>query len=160
LRWSHWEQGATGAQAVFRYAVPEETSRFNVWHCCSPDDDGTTKFGKLAGYHGEIAIDPASGAILRMVLQADLSPPLPLVRSDIMIEYGPVEIGGITYICPVRSVAIARGRTVRYMQEWSESFRTYGPYATTLNDVSFGNYHVFRSEVRLLTGATPSPVDK
>ena len=160
LTWGHWEQGATGPLAVFHYAIPEDTSHFDVWQCCSPEGDGTTFFRKLAGYHGEIAVDPASGAILRLVLQADLNPPLPLVRSDTLIEYGPVEIGGITYICPVRSVAISRGRTVRVMQEWAESFSTYGPYETMLNDVSFGNYHVFRSESRILTGATPAPDEK
>jgi VWFA-related protein len=160
LTWGHWEQGTTGPLAVFRYAIPEDTSHFDVWQCCPPDGDGTTFFRKLAGYHGEIAVDPASGSILRLVLQADLNPPLPLVRSDTLIEYGPVEIGGIIYICPVRSVAISRGRTVRVMQEWAESFSTYGPYETMLNDVSFGNYHVFRSESRILTGATPAPDEK
>jgi hypothetical protein len=29
-----------------------------------------------------------------------------------------------------------------------------------LNDVSFGNYHVFRSESRILTGATSAPDEK
>ena len=39
-------------------------------------------------------------------MEADLNGDLPLVRSDILVNYGIVEIGGRTYICPVQSVAI------------------------------------------------------
>ena len=34
-----------------------------------------------------------------MDIEADLQGFVPLDRSDIMVEYGPVEIGGKTYIC-------------------------------------------------------------
>jgi hypothetical protein len=30
-----------------------------------------------------------------------------------------------------------------------------GPPITRLNDVAFGNYHVFRTEMRILTGDEP-----
>jgi len=78
-----------------------------------------------------------------------------MTRSDIMIEYGPVEIGGKTYVCPLRSVSIMRSRAIRIVSEWDEAFRSWGPYATMLNDVSFDGYHMFRSESRMLTGFTP-----
>jgi hypothetical protein len=79
----------------------------------------------------------------------------PLIRSDIIIEYGPVDIGGKAYICPVRSISISRARTVTTLTEWDESFRTYGPLETMLNDVVFEQYHVFRAKARLLTGFKP-----
>jgi len=85
---------------------------------------------------------------------------LALIRSDIMIEYGPVEIGGKTYICPVRSVSISRGRSVTLLTEWDESFRTYGPYATMLNDVAFEGYHIFRAKSRMLTDFNPTQEEK
>jgi len=72
-----------------------------------------------------------------------------------MIEYGPVEIGAKTYICPVRSVSISRGRSVTPLTEWDETFRTYGPYATMLNDVAFERYHMFRAKSRVLTDIPP-----
>ena len=72
-----------------------------------------------------------------------------------MIEYGPVEIGGKTYICPLRSVTIARGRSVRVLSNWDETFMSYGPYATMLNDISFDRYHMFRSDSHVLTEFTP-----
>jgi VWFA-related protein len=156
LAWSHWEVGAGGPHAVFAYRIPAEKSRYQVGGCCLPDGDGTSPFEETVGYHGEIAIDPTSGAILRMQLVADLKSTTPLVRSDIMIEYGRVEIGEKTYICPVKSVSISRGRSVTVLTEWDESFRTYGPYTTMLNDVAFERYHMFRAKSRMLTGFNPT----
>ena len=160
LTWSRWEQGADAPHAVFVYQIPAEKSHYRVGGCCLPDGDGTTPFEKTAGYHGEIALDPLSGAILRLELVADLKTTTPLVRSDIMIEYGPVEIGGKTYICPVRSVSISRARSVIVLQEWDESFRTYGPYTTVLNDFAFERYHMFRAQSRMLTGFNPTQEDE
>lgn len=156
LTWERWEQGSSGRVAVFRYIIPADKSLYEVWLCCLPDGDGSEAFRRYAGYHGEIAVDPKSGAILRLQFQVDLKSTTPLSRSDIMIEYGPVEIGGQTYICPVRSVSIVRGRSVRVLMDWDESFMAYGPYATMLNDISFDRYHMFRSESHVLPGFTPA----
>jgi hypothetical protein len=41
--------------------------------------------------------------------------------------------------------------------EWDEGFRTYGPYLTMLNDISYEDYHMFRGESRMMTGFTPKP---
>jgi len=161
FRWSRWEQGAGGPQAVFRYVIPTEKSHFRVGYCCLPDGDGTISFQKIPGYHGEITIDPLTGAILRLAMQADLNPDLPLVRSDILVNYGPVEIGGKTYICPVKNVAIWRSRTVSFLAltEWGESFRSYGPFATMLSHMDFDDYHLFRAESHVLTDV-PVPEEK
>jgi VWFA-related protein len=155
LTWNRWEQGASEPHSVFVYQIPAEKSHYQVGVCCLPDGDGTSPFEETVGYHGEIAIDPASGALLRLEVVADLKSTTPLVRSDIMIEYGPLEIGGKIYICPVRSVSISRARSVIALTEWDESFRTYGPYATMLNDFAFERYHVFRAKSRMLTGFNP-----
>lgn len=154
LTWERWEQGSRGRMAVFRYTVPLDTSLYEVRLCCLPDGDGTQAFQRYAAYHVDIAIDPESGVILRLQFRDDLKSTTPLTRSDIMIEYGPVEIGGKTYFCPVRSVSIVRGRAVRVLSEWDEAFRIWGPYGTMLNDISFDDYHMFRSESRMLTGFT------
>lgn len=156
VTWSRWEQGAYGRMAVFRYTIPSDKSLRQVWLCCLPDGDGTEAFERYTAYHEEIAIDPESGAILRLEFKVDLKSSTPLTRSDIMIEYGPVEIGGRTYVCPLRSVTVVRGRSVRVLSDWDEAYKVYGPYATMLNDVSFDRYHVFRSESHVLTGFAPS----
>jgi hypothetical protein len=110
------------------------------------------------GYHGEIAIDPATGTILRLVLEANPDAGSLLLRSDIMVEYGPVEIGGKTHICPVRSVSISRGPSFQRFGLGGKE--TLGPAITMLNDVAFVDYHQFRAESRVLIGDDPAPERK
>jgi hypothetical protein len=155
--WSHWEQGADGLQAVFRYVVPQAASHFEVNFCCLADPDGTISLNKIAAYHGEVAIDPASGAILRVTVDAHLEPRLPMLSSAIMVEYGPVVIGEKTYICPIRSVSISRWRGVTILTEWAQTFGVYGRFKTMLNDMTFSKYHIFRAQSRVLPDYTPVP---
>jgi VWFA-related protein len=152
LTWSRWEREPNGLRAVFRYVVPQKRSLYSIWGCCLPGGEGTTGFQALAGYHGEITLDPASGAIFRVAAQADLEGFPPINSSNIMITYGPVNIGGKTFIGPLRSVSTMRTRSVTTKVEWDESFRTYGPYLTMLNDISYEDYHMFRGESRMMTG--------
>ena len=109
-----------------------------------------------AAFHGEIAIDPASGAILRLTVETDLKPRMPISRSAVMVEYAPITIGGRTFICPTHSVAIARQRTEWALHEWGQSFVVYGRYETLLNDVTFTRYHLFGSESTILPGFVPA----
>jgi hypothetical protein len=158
--WLHWEQGADGLQAVFRYAIPQDLSHFEVGFCCLADPDWTIFFRKKAAYHGEVTIDPETGAILRLTVVTDLEPRLPMLSSAIMVEYGPVVIGEKTYICPTRSVSLSRQRTVELLKEWGESFGVYGRFETMLNDVTFGKYHLFRAESRILPGSPDPPNER
>ena len=77
-------------------------SHYRVGACCVPYGNGTGTFEEPVGYHRQIEIDPTSGALLRLELIAEMKSTTPLDRSDIMIEYGAVEIGSKTYICPLR----------------------------------------------------------
>lgn len=159
VTWSRWETDAHGSlRAVFRFAVPAVKSQFEVGGCCLFEGDGTrgfegTKgFEEMAAYHGEIAIDPASGALLRVQIEADLAGFVPLDRAAIMVEYGPVTRGGRTYLCPVSSVGLWRARSVNTLTEWdTDGFLTWGPFATKLNDFRYDDYHIFRGEMRILT---------
>jgi hypothetical protein len=72
LTWVRWEQDAGRRRAVFHYAVPVQKSQYNVWGCCLPDGDGASGFDVIAPHHGEISIDPASGAVVRLEAIADL----------------------------------------------------------------------------------------
>jgi len=180
--WGHWEQGPAGPLAVFRYVVKEDRSNYTVRYCCFRSDLGEMReFEAVPAYHGEIAIDPESGAVLRLVLKTDLQPALPMERVDVLVEYGPVEIGGKTYICPVKSVSITRavtlvfhgslfyvdkkgqpdatGNKLKHTESVSE------PRVTAINDVVFDSYHMFRAESRILPaddaeqdGNTPASV--
>jgi len=155
LSWSHWEQGATGTQAVFRYAVPVAKSHYRVNYCCvpgyEPGSDLLSPFDRVAAYHGEIAVDPHTGSILRLTLQAELKPTDPVSDASIMVEYGPVSIGGQTYICAKRSVAFSQALSPIFLH--GEVGRAApAPLQRLLNDISFEQYHMFRSDVRILTG--------
>jgi hypothetical protein len=166
--WGHWEQGPAGPLAVFRYAVPEDRSNYTVRYCCFRSAQGEMReFEAIPAYHGEIAIDPASGAVLRLVLKTDLQPALPMERSDVVVEYGPVEIGGKTYICPVESASITKADALVFHgnllyvdrkgkpDDWvgnklihTESVSV--PQMTAINDAVFEDYHEFRGEMRIL----------
>jgi hypothetical protein len=149
MTWERWERGGDGTLAVFRYRVPENQSHYSVAYHAAVSDKGDTK--QADGYHGEVAIDPATGTILRLTVQADLTPASPILRGDIMVEYGPVELGGRMYTCPLRSVSISVN-AVGFLGNIGSS-----PWATLLNDVTFGEYHLFRSESRILNGTIPAP---
>ena len=150
LAWSHWEQGAQGILAVFHYIVPADKSHYEVKYCCIWRQNGDrVYFQQFSGYQGDITIDPSKGTVLRLTLMADLKPTDPLVRAGIVVEYGPVDIAGQTYICPIRSVALSVGLEIR--DQWQGSVNSLGLLQTSLSDSAFEHYHVFRSEVRLLT---------
>ena len=170
LSWSHWERGAAGPEAVFRYSVPRQNSHYQVEFCCIDN----SLLRQFTGYHGEIALDPASGAILRLTLMADLTKSDPVAKADIMVEYGPIELGEHTYICPVRSVSIsvAPAHLIRQMRMpgvapgafterptsvQPDAARAQAPLQTMLNEVVFDQYHLFRADARILTaGSAPS----
>jgi hypothetical protein len=96
---------------------------------------------------GEIGFDEATELSTRL-----RDPDMPLIRSQIMVEYGPQELGGKTYICPRRSVEVSRGRSVRVLHDWGMVFSLYSYFETMINDVTFGGYHKFGSEARILPG--------
>jgi VWFA-related protein len=157
LSWSRWEMGTDGPEAVFRYRTTREKNLYFTASDYLTIHDSVARSRGYEPFHGEFAIDPASGAILRLTLEADLEPRLPLDRSDIMVEYGPQVLGGRTYICPARSVSISRQRVIMDMHGWSESYKVYAPFETLLNDVVFDKYHLFHPTVRMLPGFRPAP---
>ena len=156
LSWKRWERGKDGDLAVFSYRVASTSNVPELTYCCLPEGNGTTLYQNKADTYGEFAVNPVTGAIMRIVINADLDeerdPDVPLIRSQIMVEYGPVELGGKIYICPQRSVEVSRGRSERELHEWGKVFSVYSYFETMINDVTFGGYHKFGSEFRILPG--------
>jgi hypothetical protein len=130
VAWDRWEEEPSGLAAVFVYAVSKTDSHYKV-------------NGAPASYRGEIAVDPASGSILRIVLKSELDTALGVFLSsgnilavaDIAVEYGPVSIGGKVYMCPVKGVALSESGDL-----------------LVVNDVEFADYHLFRGDMRMVTG--------
>ena len=179
LEWSHWEQSAAGTLAVFRYEVPPSKSHYEVQHNCvqsagpqstnaprppgAPLNDSKIQYSTTcpshpdrtyAAYHGEMAINPATGAILRLTVVADLKPGDPLLTASIMVSYNTVTIGGKSYICPTRSIAIAKSHITATAISMGGVIPAEGmehtPIITRMNTVVFDQYHVFRAESHLI----------
>ncbi len=160
--WSGWEQGSSGSVAVFRYEVPEEKSHYQVGFCCvipantmGSDSQGAhimapVPFNGVPAYHGELAIDPGSGAVLRLTIRTDLQPGLPISRADTMVEYGLVAIGGETYLCPVKSVSLSKTMSSMADTSGKGKFVDLEPPTTSINEVVFNEYHLFRGDMRIL----------
>jgi hypothetical protein len=148
IAWDHWEQGATGRLAVFRYSVPHEQSHFAV-------EFSADHLPEFPAFHGEFAVDPESGSVHRITILASVREADSFRESLVLVEFGPTEIGGATYVVPVHGVAIAKT-----FSPLIDLDRPSGPdaqpppipFETSINDVAFTNYHVFQSKSRIVTG--------
>jgi hypothetical protein len=157
MAFSRWEQGIDGLVAVFRVAVPMGKSHYRVVY---RRPSQTQAMEQPVAYHGDISVDPATGIILRVTIKADFEPGVEVMRADVMVEYGPVDIGAKSYICPVRSVSLF---------QWCGKVEPRNAFApairldveiTRLNDVTFSSYHMFRAEVRVLKEDDSAPDKK
>ncbi len=102
------------------------------------------------GYHGSIWIDPATGTVERLTLIADVKGEADLVTLDVLVDYGPVSIGGKSYICPVRSLALSAIAA-------SVKTTTQGLTTEWLNESLFTKYHLFGSTTRIITESAALP---
>ena len=160
LTWSRWDPGPAGPLAVYYFAVPRNKSHYEVQYCCVTEGSAIGLFKQVSAYHGEVAIDPATGSIMRIAIQADLKDSFPLTRADLAVEYGQVEIGGKNYICPLRSVAIVQAYAKAPDMALDEPLLLGKaalaadsrelPVRTMINDIAFVQYHLFRSDSRIL----------
>ena len=159
--WGHWEQGPSGPVAVFRYAIAEERANYTVRYCCFLSSDHRMRqYETVPQYHGEIAVNPETGDVLRLAVKTDLKTDVPMYRADVVVENGPVEIGGRTYICPIKSIAISTamalftpgmGIYIDREPTWESNYGGKDQFkVTSINDVIFDHYHKFQAEMRIL----------
>lgn len=143
VAWDHWEKGPVGTLAVFRFAVAEPDSHFFVRL-----SNGAGGIDTLhPAYYGEIAIDPDSGDIFRVMEIAEMTPPQEKVQAQLLVEYAPVTLGDRSYICPVRGVAMIKIPTSAdpgLQKTDIPALQTY------LNDETFTEYHLFRADTQIL----------
>ncbi len=161
LRWAYWQQEA-GLRAVFRFNVPKTASHYQVKFCCVAG----RLFQEFSAYHGELTVDPADGTILRVTLIADLEKRAAITEAELMVEYGPVELGEQKYLCPLRSVSVVHApmqTQPTVPQQYAQS--AYGrmgtemisgepggdaPLQAMLNETTFDDYHLFRADAHIL----------
>lgn len=161
IKWSHWETVKDRPAAVFEYQIPEGSSHYAVNFCCVRSSaqpgafgGGSARLGDednsyrgTPGYHGTITIDPDTGTILRITMDPELKANGPIMKSAVEVVYGPVEIGGKTFTCPVRSTAISAARS---QLGGDMSDRTI----LRINEVTFTNYHRFGSSSQIVASGT------
>jgi hypothetical protein len=165
VQWGHWEPGTRSAMAVFRYDVPADQSNYDVQFCCFTSGKTWDFSGKelwnvyeslTPSYHGEIAVDPETGAILRLTIQTVIPANQPIYGADILVEYGPVELGGREYLLPTKSVTISVAPVPVMVQEGHcvETSCVHGlfvhPKDTVVRDTVYTSYHAFRGDTRIL----------
>lgn len=163
IGWSRWEESAAGRVAVFRFVVDKESSTYYVKYCCfQRPGGGMSEFETVPPYHGEIAIEPSTGKVVRLAITGDLDEEDPISKASIALEYGPIEIAGKTYFLPVKGVSMMLAR-FEHVASWTQTNysvnRTVDKFnVMAVNDMLFDHYQVFRGDIRILPEpATPAP---
>ncbi len=146
--WRRWEIMDGKRVAVVGYSARRAGSLFAVSWCCkaqwrvSPLGYATSyqPLSEKTAYQGELSIDPVSGAVLRVTQQAvGLPRRFPVKQMRVAVEYLPVTLGGISFLCPARSLS------------WMEVLSPFtGAYEHYLNRVEFANYQKFATESKLV----------
>jgi VWFA-related protein len=181
VAWSHWEQTPTGQVAVFHYSVPSSASHFEVMNSLqrqtslegtstpsvgsrqgsgietkpSRGGSNTSTFLSRPGYHGSLWVDPVTGTILRITMDADTKGSAQFKRAAITVQYAPVQIGESEFICPVRSLALSIAVNGAGLDPLT---RMPGDAPTQwLNESLFTGYHRFAATTRIVKATAPPP---
>lgn len=162
ITWLRWETVGSERLAVFSFAVNRKLSHYQVNYCCFPKTEnvgshigmtpngvssggkpptsenfGTATFfepfNSTVGYHGELFVDPETGTVVRLIVQAELKPTDFILQEDTRIDYGTVEVGGKSCVVPTRNILLTT------MVPSGNSFAKFTT-RRTLFDVSYSNY--------------------
>jgi hypothetical protein len=162
-RWMRWEHTPEGTLAVFRFDVPKNHSHYEVNYCCvsaqmfTHVDPATGVFHDSAGYRAEIAVEPETGVIVRLALDAPMSEFTPLRRVAVLVEYAPMTIAGKSYICPVHSVTITSAPVAPQVHMWSVGETVDLRRVNVVTDTRFTGYKRFAGEMRIVKDVPQGP---
>jgi hypothetical protein len=132
ISWLRWETINKKAAAVFAFSVDKKKSHYAVSYCCFPTSEQTgllsykpgaqgsgdftakgnlqthttydQHFNATVPYHGEIFVDPDSGIVVRLNLQAEFKAADDVQQEDQRIDYGPVKVGATALVLPTKTV--------------------------------------------------------
>ena len=152
--WSHWEMIDGKRLAVFHYAVDKAHSQYAVSYCCHEirtPDGRILPSTIIVAFEGELFLDPATGTIYRATWQTVHVPSgFPTRLTSTLVDYRQVDIGGRSYMCPVKSVSVSD----------SVMYSAIGPFTYPLhsiNEARFTQYRKFAADATLMTRrASPS----
>lgn len=150
VSWSHWEKGSSELLAVFRYSATVALP------CCTTEKHSPPI---LIDVHGEIALNPADGSVLRLTEIRRWKETLPgsgsaILEYDSAVDYAPVTIAGTICLVPARRTAMYRAPALwpNGSKESQLDTRIYtsfhlseSPVEEYLIDSSFGHYQPYES---------------
>lgn len=128
--WLRWELIQGKPAAVFSFSVDKKSSHYALNYCCFPETSniGNSLYGANArplgggnlstvsnwknfttksGYHGELFLDPATGVVLRTIVQADFKPSDFVHSEQIRVDYTAVPIAGQPLTVPIRTFTLS-----------------------------------------------------
>ena len=158
--WRRWETWDGKRVAVVGYSVRLAGSAVTVSWCSQDDVQGLERLSQQAAFRGEMSVDPATGAILRVTQQAvDLPTEFPVRHAWTVVEYLPVELGGGSFLLPARSLSFMEALRL-LPKPWGLGHVGGVPpagrsYAHYLNRLKFRDYRRFTAESNLVFDAAP-----
>ena len=117
--WKGWSRVRHRRVAVFNYRVSRERSRNEV---------RLSEKRVIAGYHGEISVDPESSTVIRITLNAELPAGFGIEACSSSTEYDYRDVAGRSFLLPVESnatLAMGRYRAANHIE-----FRDYRKFQT------------------------------
>ncbi len=117
LSWLRWQLIGGKPVGVFSFAVDKTKSQYQVNYCCFLRlnsiggindsvpyyDPRYEPFKKTVPFHGAFFIDPETGTVERLIMQAELSPTAPVHREDTRIDYASVKVADTSVRVPVET---------------------------------------------------------
>jgi hypothetical protein len=127
--WKGWGRVRKQRAAVFTYRVDREHSRNQVTYGDRLQNARTI----IAAFHGEISVDPESGATLRVTLVAEMPPDFAITACSSWTEYDYRNVAGRRFLVPVAS----------------ESKMERDHYRA-VNEIEFRDYRKFQTEATIV----------
>jgi len=136
--WGHWEQGAWGRLAVFRFAA-------SVNYASTAGQEG-----RMVEVEGEMAVDPEDGGIVRLAQIRRWEVNDYPREYDTVVEFGPVAMSGTRFLLPSRRVAMFLTPILKprnWNEEMEKIYRKFhldeSPQQEYLNDVRLAGYRAY-----------------
>ena len=107
FQWKGWSSVHHHRVAVFSYRVSAAHSKNVITTGTTPNKNNAV----VVGFHGEVSVEPESGAALRVTLTAEMPSNFPITSCSSWTEYEHRDVAGRPYLLPVTSeTKLSRGR--------------------------------------------------
>lgn len=139
-RWDHWTTLRQRPTHVYRFRIAVENSAYQL---SFGTNDGYFEHATL-GQHGYVYVDRETNAVVRIAAEAESLPrDFPVKLAASLLDYGFADVGGHSYLLPLRSVTRLDAFPLQHR-----------------NEVQFLDYRKFSSDATVTFGDAVPPVKK